>query len=122
LSLIDLYLLQALHSLLLGSQLGFLRASSRVKSRQLASGRSPDDPHVPKKYRFGKLRVHLELSWGHLGAMLSRLAAQTASREPHVAKTLFFAMNFNDFMMPSWAVLGGLGAILGLSWAVLGPS
>ena len=65
---------------------------------------------------------HLEPSWGHLGAMLSRLAAKTASREPHVAKTMFSAMNFNDFMIPSWAVLGRLGAILGPSWAVLGPS
>ena len=37
----------------------------------------------------------------------------------------FFAMNFKDFMMPSWAVLSrfrALGAILGRLGAILGPS
>ena len=72
--------------------------------------------------RLGTIWGHLEPSWGHLGAMLSCLAAKRASRGPHVAKTSVFAMNFNDLMMPSWAVLSRLGAILGPSWAVLGPS
>ena len=35
---------------------------------------------------------HLKLSWRHRGAMLSHLAAKTASREPHVAKTLFLQL------------------------------
>ena len=70
----------------------------------------------------GTIWGHLEPSGGELEAILSCLVAETASRSPHVAKTLFFATNFNDFMMPSLAVLGCLGAILGPSWAVLGPS
>ena len=46
----------------------------------------------------GTIWGHLEPSWGRLEAMLSCLVAETASRSPHVAKTLFFAKNFNDFM------------------------
>ena len=68
----------------------------------------------------GRLGTILGPSWAsfgpsgailnHLGARLSRLEAKTGSRRPHVAKTLFFARNFNVFLVP-------LGAFLELSGA-----
>ena len=65
--------------------------------------------------RLGTIWGHLELSWGHLVAMLSRVAAKTASRGPHVAQNLFFCNEFQLFydaimsrLGPSWSHLGAI--------------
>ena len=60
--------------------------------------------------RLGTIWSHLEASRNNLGGRLSLLEAKTSSSRPHVAKTLFFARNFNVFLVP-------LGAFLELSWA-----